>query len=151
MSRNFLLIAYCLIGFLAGCHRDSVEPGAFGLPTAELKVGENVIQTEIANTPQSSETGLMFRPSMPEDHGMLFVFDEPRKATFWMKNTQFPLSIAYIDANHTILEIKSMKPYDETVIPSATNKVAFALEVNEGWFTRHKIVPGTTIQGIPRK
>jgi uncharacterized membrane protein (UPF0127 family) len=93
----------------------------------------------------------MFRDSLPADHGMLFIFEQPETASFWMKNTKIPLSIAYIDSAGKILEIKSLKPLDETPIPSASGEVAFALEVNDGWFTRNGASTGATISGIPRK
>jgi uncharacterized membrane protein (UPF0127 family) len=68
-----------------------------------------------------------------------------------MRNTKIPLSIAYIDSTARILEIKSLKPLDETPVASASGKVAFALEVNEGWFARHGVATGVKISGIPRK
>jgi uncharacterized protein len=142
-----------LFVFLAvGCQqrRDSAASDAFALPTAQLKIGNAPVEAEIADTPTSSERGLMYRSSMAENHGMLFVFDNPRKATFWMKNTKIPLSIAYIDKAGKILEIKSMKPFDETIVPSATDKVGYALEMNDGWFNRHGISAGQTVQGIPK-
>lgn len=106
---------------------------------------------EIADTPQASENGLMFRDSLPEDRGMLFLFEQPKRASFWMRNTKIPLSIAYVDSAGTILEIKSMQPLDETVVPSASEQVTYALEVNQGWFARHGISVGAKIEGIPRK
>jgi uncharacterized membrane protein (UPF0127 family) len=136
----------------AGCEQrhDPAASDAFGLPRAQLQIGDASVDAEIANTPTSSERGLMYRSSMAENHGMLFVFDNPRKANFWMKNTKIPLSIAYLDETGIILEIKSMKPYDETVVPSSTDHVEYALEMNEGWFGQHGIVAGRKVQGIPK-
>jgi uncharacterized membrane protein (UPF0127 family) len=145
-----LVLALCFLLCLEGCHSKGGE-SAFGLRTANLRISGASLTVEIADTPQASENGLMFRTSLPEDRGMLFVFDEPRKATFWMKNTKIPLSIAFIDSSGSILEIKSMSAFDETVVPSASDQVAFALEVNQGWFDRHKISAGASIEGIPRK
>jgi uncharacterized membrane protein (UPF0127 family) len=68
-----------------------------------------------------------------------------------MRNTKIPLSIAYIDSTGKILEIKAMSPLDETVVPSTSNDVAYALEVNQGWFARHAIPSGAKVDGIPRK
>lgn len=82
---------------------------------------------------------------------MLFIFEQPEKASFWMKNTKIPLSIAYIDSAGKILEIKSMNPLDETLVLSKSDQVAYALEVNQGWFARHGISSGAVITGIPRK
>jgi uncharacterized membrane protein (UPF0127 family) len=107
------------------------------------------LTTELADTEPKKERGLMFRQSLPENSGMLFIFDPPAQAVFWMKNTRIPLSIAFIDNQGRILEIRSMKPFDETLIWSVSNAVAYALEVNEGWFDRHGIQMGTRIFGIP--
>jgi uncharacterized membrane protein (UPF0127 family) len=146
-----LSLAVCWILIFGGCQPKVAQTTPFGLRVAELKVSNVSVRAEIADTPQASENGLMFRDSLPEDHGMLFIFEEPKKATFWMKNTKIPLSIAYIDSAGKILEIKSMNPLDETVVPSSSDVVAYALEVNQGWFARHGILTGAKIDGIPRK
>src|SRR5271165_141499 len=136
--------------FLSACQQKGAE-SAFGLRTADLKISSAPLTAGVADTPEASENGLMFRDSLPEDRGMLFIFDPPKKATFWMKNTKIPLSIAFIDSAGTILEVKSMYPMDESIIPSSSTEVAYALEVNQGWFDRHKISPGDKIDGIPRR
>ena|SRR5208282_1375903 len=140
------------IFILSACQQKAAE-SAFGLRTADLKISNVPLTVEIADTPQASENGLMFRGSLPEDRGMLFVYDAdaPKRATFWMKNTKIPLSIAFIDSAGTILEVKSMYPMDESVVSSSSAEVAYALEVNQGWFDRHKISPGDKIDGIPRR
>src|SRR5271165_3727900 len=138
------------IFILSACQQKAAE-SAFGLRTADLKISNVPLTVEVADTPQASENGLMFRDSLPQDHGMLFIFEEPKKASFWMKNTKIPLSIAYIDSNGRILEIRSMKPLDETVVPSSSDEVAYALEVNQGWFARHGISSGAIVDGIPRR
>jgi uncharacterized membrane protein (UPF0127 family) len=144
-----ILVAGFVI-FLSACQQKSAE-SAFGLRTADLKISSTRLTAEIADTPQASENGLMFRDSLAEDRGMLFVFDTPKRATFWMRNTNIPLSIAFIDSAGTILEVKSMYPMDESIVPSSSTEVAYALEVNQGWFDRHKISPGDKIDGIPRR
>jgi uncharacterized protein len=139
------------IVFVAACQPKGADTTPFGLKVVELKILNASLNAEVADTPQASENGLMFRDSLPEERGMLFVFEQPKTASFWMRNTRIPLSIAYIDSAGKILEIKSMKPLDETVVPSASDQLAYALEVNEGWFVRHGIAPGVKIDGIPRK
>jgi len=147
-SATILALWYLLL--LTGCH-PKAEESAFGLQTVDLNIAGSPLTVEIADTPQASENGLMFRNSLPENRGMLFIFSEPRKATFWMKNTKIPLSIGFVDSAGRILEIKSMLPFDETVVPSTSDQVAYALEVNQGWFDRHRISAGAVIDGIPRK
>jgi uncharacterized protein len=126
---------------------------SFGWKVIELQIPNRTgfvkLTAELADTESKKERGLMFRQSLPENSGMLFIFDPPAQAVFWMKNTRIPLSIAFIDNQGRILEIRSMKPFDETLIWSVSNAVAYALEVNEGWFDRHGIQMGTRIFGIP--
>jgi uncharacterized membrane protein (UPF0127 family) len=90
----------------------------------------------------------MFRKNLPQNNGMLFVFDKPIKARFWNKNTSLALDIAFIDRDRTILEILHLEPYDETVIESSTDKVYYAIELNKDWFNKHNIVPGMKIYQI---
>jgi len=92
----------------------------------------------------------MYRESLPENHAMLFVFEGPRQASFWMRNTRIPLSIAYLDASGKILEIHDMQPFDETSIRSRSLAVAFALEVNQGWFRKQGIGPGDRVSGLDK-
>ena len=135
----------------AACQPKATDLTPFGLKTAELKISNVPLTAEIADTPQASENGLMFRDSLPADRGMLFIFEQPRKASFWMRNTKIPLSIAYIDSTGKILEIKSMTPLDETVVPSSSDQIAYALEANQGWFAQHGISTGAIVYGIPRR
>ena len=145
------IVAIGLVVFVAGCQPKAANTTPFGLKTVELRILNASINAEVADTPQTSENGLMFRDSLPEDRGMLFIFEQRKTASFWMRNTKIPLSIAYVDSTGKILEIKSMEPLDETVVPSASKQVAYALEVNRGWFGRHGIAPGAKIDGMPRK
>jgi uncharacterized protein len=144
---KFLLCLLLGMGF-AGCNSaKTVDP--FGLRTVNLTVGGVSLKAEVAEDDQSREMGLMFRDSLPEDHGMLFIFDRPHQASFWMKNTKIPLSIAFLENDRVIREEKSMRPYDETLIQSRSDKIRFAIEVNAGWFDQHQVKPGTKVEGIP--
>ena len=136
---------------LTSCERDDASRSAFGLRTVKLTIQGVPIKAEVADTPESSTMGLMYRASLPENQGMLFVFNETRQADFWMKNTRIPLSVAFIDPNQTILEIRSMKPFDETNVYSSSNQIAYALEMNEGWFLRNGIEPGAKVNGIVKR
>jgi uncharacterized protein len=148
---RILLLALCMIAGLTGCQQKNSDSSPFGLRMVQLRIGNSSLFAEVADNPQTSANGLMFRDSLPEDHGMLFVFEKPRTASFWMKNTKIPLSIAYIDSAGRILQIQSMKPLDETPVASTSNEVAFALEVNEGWFKRNGVSAGAKISGIRRE
>lgn len=64
--------------------------------TAQAEIGSQMIQLEVAQTPQQQATGLMYRPTLADDRGMLFSFDPPRPVSFWMKNVEFPLDMVFI-------------------------------------------------------
>jgi uncharacterized protein len=147
------LFLSCLL-FVAGqvaCQERPTAPNAFGLQTRDLHFGPAKLTVEVAETPEQSATGLMFRDALPPDRGMLFVFEAPRQASFWMKNTRIPLSIGFIDASGSLLEVRPLRPYDETLVKSVSDRVAYALEVNEGWFSQHHLKPGAKVQGLTRR
>ena len=145
------LLALCWMLGLTGCQPKNSDSSPFRLTVVQLKMANSSLFAEVADTPETSANGLMFRDFLPDDRGMLFIFEKPETASFWMRNTKIPLSVAYIDSTGKILEIKSLKPLDETPVASASGEVAFALEVNEGWFMRNRVATGTIIRGIPRK
>ncbi len=115
------------------------------LPTVKLHVGSLEITAEIARTGKQIETGMMWRTNMHEMSGMIFVFPDAGPRSFWMKNCPLPLSCAYIDSEGAILELHDMKPFDESSIPSRSDRVQYVLEMNRGWFDRHGVRPGMLI------
>lgn len=119
-----------------------------GLPTTKLNAGIHVIQAEVASTPGTRSQGLMRRKSMAQGAGMLFLFDEPAAHCMWMKNTLIPLSVAFIDERGQIVNIADMQPLDEAT-RCALRPARYALEMNQGWFKKRGIGPGTRIDGIP--
>ncbi len=122
--------------------------GAQG-PTLALRAGDHPIQAEIANTGESRMTGLMHRPSLGTDRGMLFVFPDVARHCMWMKNTFVPLSVAFIDERGVIINIADMQPQTEES-HCASGPARFALEMNQGWFAANGIRPGAPISGIDK-
>jgi len=120
------------------------------LAVAELRVGNQTLQAEIADTPESMERGLMFRDHLPDSQAMLFVFAAPQQVSFWMRNTSIPLDVAYLDRDGRILEIHQMFPFDESSITSHSDRVAYALETNQNWFEKRHISIGTPISGLKK-
>lgn len=104
------------------------------------------LDIEIADDEYSTQTGLMYRHSMDENQGMLFVFNDSRQRSFYMKNTEIPLDIIYINSEKEIVSIqKDTKPFDETSLPSE-GATKFVLEVNAGLADKLKLVKGDKIQ-----
>jgi len=101
---------------------------------------------EMALTEEQERTGMMFRTNMDDNCGMLFVFPEPMRAEFWMKNCPLPLSAAYIGPDGTILEIRDLKPNDTNNVVANTDNVQFVIEANKDWFARKHIGAGTSVR-----
>ena len=120
------------------------------LPTTELRIGTKKITTEIADEHHERSAGLMFRKSLASDSGMLFVMDRSAPVGFWMKNTEVPLTIAYIDASGLIKELHDLQPRNEKPVPSRFPNIAYALEMPQGWFSKNNIWPGERIEGLPK-
>ena len=111
------------------------------LPTISLRIGGREATVEVAATPETRTIGLMNRDSMPENHGMLFVFETPQYHRFWMKDTRIPLDIAFIRADGSIAQISQMQPFDLSSTVSRF-RTPYALEMNQGWFERNGIREG---------
>jgi hypothetical protein len=118
------------------------------LPTIALNAGIHNIVAELAKRPDERAVGLMHRPSMPPNHGMLFVFEQPAQQCFWMKNTLLPLSIAFLADDGTVVNIADMKPMSDDSHCSA-KPVRFALEMNQGWFAKRGVKAGSRLEGEP--
>jgi uncharacterized membrane protein (UPF0127 family) len=126
----------------------AAQEGPQKLAQIRLNAGIHNINAELASTPEQREIGLMFRPSMPANDGMLFVFERPGQQCFWMKNTLIPLSIAFLGDDGSVVNIDDMKP--QTLDGHCSAKpVRFVLEMNEGWFARRGIKTGSRLRGGP--
>lgn len=104
------------------------------------------INIEIADDDYQTQTGMMYRKSMEDTQGMLFVFPDSEYRYFYMRNTEIPLDIIYIDENKTIVSIqKNAKPFDETSLPSE-GPAKYVLEINAGLSTDWNLKKGDKIQ-----
>ena len=119
------------------------------LPEITLNIAEHRITAEVASTDADRSRGLMYRRMLPENRGMLFVFRETARHAMWMVNTYVPLSVAFLDANGTIINIEDMAPHTQTP-HGAARPAKYALEMNRGWFEKRKIAAGAKIEGLER-
>lgn len=146
--RNLFYSLAILICFPLFASSDvSSEALVFG--EIKLEVKENVYTLEYAKTFEQRAKGLMHRSALCENCGMLFQFNQPRMAGFWMKNTLIPLDIAFVRADGMITDIKPMKPHDLNTTKSSQS-VLYAWEMNKGWFAKNGIQVGDTV-AIPNK
>ena len=98
----------------------------------------------MVRTPERQARGLMSRQSLGEREGMLFVYKEDRRMSFWMKNTSIPLSIAFISGQGKIIQIEKLKPLDPATVRSKIS-VRYALEILQGTFDRIGVREGNTV------
>ncbi|MFN3466334.1 MAG: DUF192 domain-containing protein [Candidatus Brocadiales bacterium] len=127
-------------------YNSTVEKGNF----YKLRIAGEEITVELARTTEEHGLGLMYRHSLPENHGMLFIFPEEEHLSFWMKNTYIPLSIAFISTEGIITQIEPMEPLTVNSHDSK-EKVRYALEMLEGWFERHNVKVGDRVELPPTR
>ena len=111
------------------------------MKTKTLTLNNAKLTVRMAYSPSEQARGLMNTSSLPENEGMLFCYPSEQQLSFWMKSTSIPLSIAFFNKNKEIIEIKHLKPYDESGVTS-NNPAKWALEVNKGWFEKNNIKIG---------
>ncbi|MBT9495502.1 MAG: DUF192 domain-containing protein [Paucibacter sp.] len=141
------LLALLLAG-LASASVALAQERPQSLPTITLGAGMHVIRAEVAQSPEQRAIGLMNRPSMAANEGMLFVFEEANPQCFWMKNTLLPLAIAFIADDGSVVNIAEMKP-QSLESHCSTKPVRYALEMNQGWFAKRGIKAGSKLRGQP--
>ena len=108
---------------------------------AQLVIEGHALEAEVADTAAAKRYGLQGRSGLEPDTGMLFVFDEPVRPAFVMKTVSFPLSIAFLRADGTIVSLDDMFPGDRRPVQPPT-AVTYVLETSRGWFEAHGITPG---------
>jgi uncharacterized membrane protein (UPF0127 family) len=161
-GRSPFTMLLLLLAFSAACDR-TPEPAAeppwtspIPFDTARAWIHTDVdsvrLLLELAESDSQHQFGLMTRPTLDAESGMLFVYDSVQPGTngFWMFRTRVPLDIAFLDRGNMILAILSMEPCLSTnpelctVYPPGVPYWS-ALEVNRGWFTRHGVGVGATL------
>ena len=140
---QYFLGGLLLLALLTSRSQDAPQ---LNLERIKLTSGMHQIDAQIAGTPEQRQTGLMLRKEMPQHEGMIFVFDQPAKQCFWMKNTLIPLSAAFISDDGVIVNIEEMKPLALDAHCSA-QPVRYVLEMNKGWFSKKGIKAGSKLQG----
>jgi uncharacterized membrane protein (UPF0127 family) len=146
--KNFLRRALASLLLAAFAFPVGAQEPQTELPRVKLQAGMYLIDAQVAQTPGQREIGLMFRQEMPQNEGMLFVFEEPSQQCFWMRNTLIPLTAAFIADDGTVVNLADMKP--KTLDSHCSDKpVRYVLEMNQGWFSRKAIKAGYKLSGPP--
>jgi uncharacterized membrane protein (UPF0127 family) len=137
-----------------GCAPNKAEPGTPGARVVvETAAGaKHAVRVELARTDPQREVGLMNRPKLAEDAGMLFLFDDTAERAFWMKNTLIPLDILFIDEEGRIVGIvERAEPRSERT-RTVGRPSRYVLEVNGGWSAAHGVRAGDRVrfENVPR-
>jgi uncharacterized membrane protein (UPF0127 family) len=155
MRMRPLLLVVVLLGCASGEQPErrprvlDVVPLSDRVPPAPDAVA--AVRVEVAATPETRERGLMYRESLVEDEGMLFIYPDAAPRWFWMKNTKIPLSIAYADRAGRIVRILDMEPgigksVDRLPQYPSGDPAMYALEMRRGWFRSKGIVEGDSLR-----
>ena len=107
--------------------------------------GSYKVEVEIADSITSRARGLMHRKELPQDQGMLFIFANSAKRSFWMKNTYIPLDMLFIDDQQTIVGIVENATPETTVARTVDAPSRYVLEVNGGFCQKHQIQVGSKV------
>jgi len=159
---RLLTLSIILLFVVAACNKKAEEEPPVAPPTTHheqpqfVKEGELIflkpdgkeivkINIEVAETPAEQEKGLMNRPYMNNEDGMLFIFNRDEERGFWMRNTIIPLDIMYVNAQMEIVSIAvNTEPYSERSIPSG-RPAKYVVEVNAGFSAQYGITAGCKI------
>jgi uncharacterized membrane protein (UPF0127 family) len=143
--------AYCLAGLVAFAMADSrADPAVVPLTLPSGKV----LQVEVMIKDEDRALGLMFRPSLPEDRGMLFLFEDVDFHGIWMKNCKFPIDILWLDADKKVVHVQEKAPpclKEPCPVYSPLRRASYVVELNAGQARREKAVVGEAVSfALPR-
>jgi uncharacterized membrane protein (UPF0127 family) len=135
-----------LLALVLGCAADGPVANVYRADGSTVRVA-----LEVVNTPATRERGMMYRTSLAEDHGMLFVFPDEAVQSFWMKNTLIPLDMLFIARDGRIVGIAADAVPLSTGMRSVGVPSLYVLEVNGGWAARHGVRAGDRVElrGVP--
>ncbi len=145
--RRFLpLLALAAFALLTACGNNDAKSSAPRTVDDRfpIRIGDRTVQMQVAVLPAETQKGLMHRKAMGPDEGMIFIFDRLQQMSFWMRNTEIPLDIGYLDADGVLREIYPMYPHDERPVASR-GRMQFALEMNQGWYRAAGVKPGAKL------
>ncbi len=144
-----------IAGLLLGAPAQAAATFKRGTLVITQGPAKTTVEVEVADTPESHAQGLMSRTQLPENAGMLFIFESTGRWSFWMKNTLIPLSVAFIDERWEIVDIVDMAVAADPqngpfALYNAAKPYRYALEVNLGFFRSKGLTVGAKVTFTPR-
>lgn len=122
---------------LAGCTAGS-----------RVLIGKNSFDVEVASSPETRALGLMYRESLDENKGMLFIFEDESQRAFWMKNTKIPLDMIFINKEKKIVNILTAEPCDADPCQNygSEKPAMYVLEINAGLAEKNNLKIGDSVK-----
>ncbi len=140
-----MLARFALAFALLVCGLSPGRAAALEKLTFETATGPHTFMVEVAVTPEEREVGLMYRRSMPADHGMLFDFGKSDEIAMWMQNTYLSLDMVFVAADGRVRRIeRATQPLSTRVIPSE-GPVRYVVELVAGAAERIGLKPGDRV------
>ena len=125
------------------------DPPPMHFDSTKVVINGKEYTLEVAETAAQADRGLMYRDSMADDRGMLFVFAKPDVVKFWMKNTRIPLDIIFLDKDCRVVQVVAAKALDETSVGPDT-QTQYVIELNLGGADKAGLRRGDKVE-IPKK
>ncbi len=148
--RSFTTPVHALAFLLAGAAAGAAAPAVIPLTLPSGKV----LQVEVMIKDGDRAMGLMFRKSLPQDRGMLFVFERPAFHEFWMKSCNFPIDMVWLDEQKQVVHVaEAVPPCKADTCPTYAplRQALYVVEMNAGQARREKAVVGATVSfELPR-
>jgi len=143
------MASVALVLLAAGCGGDKGPDASAGQKTIfdhfAISVGGHPASLQLAVLESEQQRGLMQRPDLGPDEGMIFVDARPHQLSFWMHNTPEPLDLAYATADGVVVETYDLLPFDERIVYSHRSDLQIGLEMPKGWFAANGVRAGSQI------
>jgi uncharacterized membrane protein (UPF0127 family) len=138
---------FALISLLIGLQLSMgiAQAGVTSFDQGYLLVKSELIKVEFAQSKEEQTVGLSNRNLQTNNSFMLFVYNQPQRVSFWMKDTKKDLSIAFIGSNNQIIQIENLKARSLRILDSKSSEVKYAFEVPKGFFGLHDIKVGDEV------
>ncbi|MEK7502976.1 MAG: DUF192 domain-containing protein [Patescibacteria group bacterium] len=155
IKRGFIILITAFFAlFLTAVFKKSgdlfLESSAYRASSGQkmiVNISGRKVEVDIANNEKERNKGLGGRKNLPEDSGMLFIFEIPAKYSFWMKDMRFPIDIIWIEENKKITAIsENIAPETYPASFSPSEPVKYVLEVNAGWADKNGVKSGDSIE-----
>jgi len=146
----FVLLSGALLfgcSVLPGCgeHEPPLQPLRLEA-RAVLQVAGRPVEVELALEQEEIRLGLMHRTEVPEDRGMLFVFESERDRSFFMHNVPITLDLCFLESDGTVINIEHGKPFEDEPKLLSARPARYVPELAGGWAERHGLMPGDRIE-----